>query len=209
MLLVMQEPAAPAASSTSPTFAGLLAALASPAKRPAPAWSDDGLEDDVATLSYEHALRAHSRYRPAAPADESLTQAADPWPKRNEENSAAVPQREARSSAGATLETVRPAHRGFERNLKCSSITIRVSDAECAQLRQRATEAGLTVSAYLRSCTFEAESLRALVKDTMAQLRAATQAAAPARPVKPRRSWLGWLARWLPRGRGVQGVARA
>ena len=60
----------------------------------------------------------------------------------------------------------------LDRNLKSASITIRMSNAECAQLRKRAAEAGLTVSAYLRSCTFEAESLRALVKDTLAQLRA-------------------------------------
>jgi hypothetical protein len=59
-------------------------------------------------------------------------------------------------------------------SLKDASITIRMSKAECAQLHRRAAEAGLTVSAYLRSCTFEAESLRAMVKDTMAQLRSAS-----------------------------------
>ena len=47
-----------------------------------------------------------------------------------------------------------------------------MSEVESAQLRQRAAEAGLTISAYLRSCTFEAESLRAQVKETLAQLRA-------------------------------------
>ena len=55
---------------------------------------------------------------------------------------------------------------------RTASITIRLSEAECAQLRQRAAESGLTVSAYLRSCTLEVESLRAQVKDTLAQLRA-------------------------------------
>jgi len=34
-----------------------------------PAWNDEGLEEDVATLSYEHALRTHARYRPAAGED--------------------------------------------------------------------------------------------------------------------------------------------
>ncbi len=63
----------------------------------------------------------------------------------------------------------------LERNLKSASITIRMSTSECEQLRKRAAEAGLTVSAYLRSCTFEAESLRALVKETLAQLRPEAQ----------------------------------
>jgi hypothetical protein len=87
------------------------------------------------------------------------------------------------------------------RDLKCASITIRLSEAECAQLRQRAAEAGLTVSAYLRSCTFEAESLRALVRETMAQLRAATTAAArPAVSDPQRRASLlksGLFRSWL------------
>jgi hypothetical protein len=76
-----------------------------------------------------------------------------------------------------------------ERDLKDSSITIRMSKAECAQLHSRAAEAGLTVSAYLRSCTFEVESLRGMVKDTMAQLRSVTAEANPA--PQPRRSRLG------------------
>jgi predicted DNA binding CopG/RHH family protein len=66
---------------------------------------------------------------------------------------------------------------------KSASIHIRLSAAENAQLRQRAAEAGLTVSAYLRSCVLEAEMLRAQVKQALAQLRAA-----PA-PEKPRRWW--------------------
>jgi hypothetical protein len=87
-----------------------------------------------------------------------------------------------------------------ERDLKDSSITIRMSKAECAQLHRRAAEAGLTVSAYLRSCTFEAESLRAMVKDTMAQLRSAQTQPKPANPAPPpRRSGVGKLARLFSR----------
>jgi predicted DNA binding CopG/RHH family protein len=66
---------------------------------------------------------------------------------------------------------------------KSSSIHIRLSAAESAQLKQRAAEAGLTVSAYLRSCVLEAESLRAQVKQALAQLRATPIAE------KPRRWW--------------------
>ena len=58
-----------------------------------------------------------------------------------------------------------------DRYLRSASVTIRLSKAECARLHQRAAEAGVTVSAYLRSCTFEAEALRAQVKAALAELR--------------------------------------
>ena len=58
-------------------------------------------------------------------------------------------------------------------DLRQASVTIRLSQAECARLHERAAEAGVTVSAYLRSCTFEAEALRAEVKAALADLRAA------------------------------------
>ena len=45
----------------SASFAGLMAALADPVSKRVPAWNDDDLEDDVATLSYERALQAHAR----------------------------------------------------------------------------------------------------------------------------------------------------
>jgi hypothetical protein len=84
-----------------------------------------------------------------------------------------------------------------ERNLKDASITIRMSKAECTQLHRRAAEAGLTVSAYLRSCTLEAESLRAMVKDALAQLRSETIQTKPATPATRRRSLLGRFTRRL------------
>jgi hypothetical protein len=89
-----------------------------------------------------------------------------------------------------------------EQNLKRASITIRLSRSESAQLHQRAAEAGLTVSAYLRSCTFEVESLRAQVKETLAQLRSATANPPPAQPTqtaaKPQPFFARmWLRLWL------------
>jgi hypothetical protein len=42
-------------------------------------------------------------------------------------------------------------------------------------LRKRSAEAGITVSAYLRSCAFEVETLRAQVKDAVAQMRCGTK----------------------------------
>jgi hypothetical protein len=210
MLHPMQQP-----SPTSPSFAGLLAALAAHAQSPGDrssspgwqsshAWNDDGLADDVATLSYESALRAHARYRPT---DQSLTQPAYPQPFSFEETSSAasaaapppVPHSAANPHPTANPERepnrLRPTP--FQRNLKDASITIRMSQAECAQLHRRAAEAGLTVSAYLRSCTFEAESLRAMVKDTLLQLRSVPTPPKPARSAPPRRSRFSKLTRWL------------
>jgi predicted lysophospholipase L1 biosynthesis ABC-type transport system permease subunit len=83
----------------------------------------------------------------------------------------------------------------LERNLKSASITIRMSHEECAQLRTRAADAGLTVSAYLRSCTFEAESLRAQVKDALSQLRAGESSGEAPRYAPVKRSWLHWPSR--------------
>jgi len=85
-----------------------------------------------------------------------------------------------------------------------------MSKAESEQLHRRAAEAGLTVSAYLRSCTIEAESLRAMVKETMAQLRSASDLMNPS---SARDSWwhrLGqWMARLLNPWQNHQRVARA
>lgn len=209
---------------SSPSFAGLLAALAAPSKRPDPAWNNDELADDVTSLSYESALRAHARYRATAapPADSRRSAAGSRAPV--EEGAAeefGVPEKirgthpartRADDSAGlmdglptsfrpespvsvndesvsggaspqggqSQAARLRPLSTPIERGLKSASITIRMSQAECDQLHQRAAEAGLSVSAYLRSCTFEAESLRAMVKEAMAQLRSAAAGQQPA-----------------------------
>jgi len=209
----MQQTAQSAPSPS--TFAGFLAALAEPEKKPELSWTDDALEDDIATLSYEHALRAHARYRSSDVPDlslaQSLTQPVAPGtsPARVPSPSAPAVPPPTPSVPHADAGTMGDISTPLERNLKCASITIRLSQAECAQLRQRAAEAGLTVSAYLRSCTFEAESLRALVKDTMAQLRSATSAGK--QPVLPpsRPSWFQRLVQFLAPWHGSPRVARA
>jgi predicted DNA binding CopG/RHH family protein len=207
MLHAMEQPGANASPPTSPNFAGLLAALAARARDSSPAWNDDGLEDDGLTLSYERALRAQARLRPAGPIDQSFTDAVDPGPIRLEElppaddaggaRPAVLPDAPWQAAASPKPQSNRPLAAAFERNLKNASITIRMSSAECAQLHRRATEAGLTISAYLRSCTFEAESLRAMVKETLAQLRLATAPAKLADAAPPRQSRLRRLARIL------------
>jgi hypothetical protein len=220
----MQQTAASTPSSTSPNFAGLLAALTSPT--PKTAWNTDDLADDVATLSYEHALRTHSRYRSPDPGEWGFAQAAD---------LAAAQARETRQSREAnqadaaplTPTATLPVETGWgeddepniahglnalpDKNKKCSSITIRLSKPECDQLRKRAAEAGLTVSAYLRSCTFEAEALRAQVKEVLAELRSATSVSDDLQVRKPkvvRRSWSDWFMRFMPGWNPSQRMAR-
>lgn len=51
-------------------------------------------------------------------------------------------------------------------------LSLRVSASEQAVVQARAAEAGLSVSAYLRQCAFEVESLRDQVKRALAELRA-------------------------------------
>lgn len=189
MLVRMASSAAAAPSGGAQTFAALLAEFAAPEKKFPPARDLDGLAADVATLSYESALRAQARYRafsgslPAASpvGAEISSPAALPF----------EPDERARACSGNESFSTAPAPR---EKLRCASITVRLSPAENGLLRQRAAEAGLTVSAYLRSCTFEVESLRTQVKATLAQLRqsqAKAQAAEP-RPARRIPRWLGW-----------------
>lgn len=148
-------------------FAGLLASLAAPPKPVAPAW--DELADDIATISYEQAVRTQARlYRQATNADAGRdVPASETTPASS---TAAAP---AAAGSAATPATA----------LKRASITIRLSESECSLVHQRAAEAGLTVSAYLRSCTLEVESLRAQVKEMLAQLsHAAAASRAPEAP---------------------------
>lgn len=222
----MQQSAANSPSPTSASFAAMLAGSAAPASAAAAGdrasvWSDDDLADDYATLSYERALRAHARYRSPDP---SLDPAPPPVPtsigqepirssEAHQGSPTATSQPASSSLADSPTEAPRNLPTVLDRNLKTASITIRLSQAESAQLRTRAAQAGLTVSAYLRSCTFEAESLRALVKDTMAQLRAnSAEAKQPApnptanRPARP--SLRRWWERLWPRVHAAPQAAR-
>ena len=201
------QPLPPAAAGFVNLLSGLIASK--PAPTSSDPWNDDALAQDVATLSYEQALRTHARYRPSsAPSMTGLTDLDSP-------NSRQVSTAQQTASACAELRSTARAVNSLEERRKSASITIRLSPTECDQLRERAAAAGLTVSAYLRSCVFEVESLRAQVKDTLAQLRSASaapepnpapQSAQPAvrsaqvRPVRDRAaqsSALGWLLRFL------------
>lgn len=143
-LELMHTAATESPKQDTPDFRGLLAALTAPDRKREPAWNDRDLAEDVATLSYESALRMHSRYQPSDRIDGALR-------------------------LGGQSDRVRTD--ASEKDRKCASITIRVSKAECEQLHRRAAEAGLTLSAYVRSCTLEAEALRAQVKQALAEMR--------------------------------------
>lgn len=202
-------------------FANLLSGLiaSKPAPKSSDTWNDDALAQDVATLSYEQALRTHTRYRPSSAPDltnltySDLSDLDSPFSQR------APGAQQTASTRADSRGAARPVN-SLEESRKSASITIRLSPNECDQLRERAAAAGLTVSAYLRSCVFEVESLRAQVKDTLAQLRSASAAregnpapqpaqpavrSAEARPVgesPAKASFLGWLLRFLfPRHR--------
>ena len=89
-------------------------------------------------------------------------------------------------------------HRAADSAPRTTIVTLRLSQAESAQLHQRAAEAGLTVSAYLRSCVFEAEALRTQVREALAQFRSAASqdtkvTSAPAQPPSPT-----WRTRFFP-----------
>ena len=131
------------------SFAGLLATLAAPQRQDTP-FNDDDLAEDVATISYERALRHHTRSNPAT--SRACSEAGSPAVSASATN------------AGGNSTPL-------PKSLKTASITIRFSEPECTQLRRRAAEAGFTVSAYLRSCTLEVEALRAQVKQALAELR--------------------------------------
>jgi hypothetical protein len=145
------------------SFGGVLAAFAAEAfgaEDRSAASNADGLADDVATFSYEHLLRAGSRF--------------------SAEDSPVV-------DGGS--DTAGHESGVLENKQKSASITVRMSHAECVQIRNRAAAANLTVSAYMRSCILEAETLRAQVKEALAELRVAA-------PEETRRVVAHALRRW-------------
>ena len=230
MLQAMQQTATAPLAPGSPTFAGLLAAFTAPAQKHKQPWDDDDVADDVVSLSYERALRADSRYRAPETLDRSLTQPVNTEslriyevvpgevvpgevvpddvlsaelvsPDRDPTAQRASAKLKYFSRPDSIAEASQANSITPDRNLKSTSITIRLSIPECLQLRQRAGEAGLTVSAYLRSCTFEAESLRALVKDTLANLRSEAPAENQTVPAPGGRTLRQWLAQFWPLSR--------
>ena len=165
----MPQPTALQPSSDPPSFAGLLAALATPPTDTEERfWPPGEVAEDVATLSYDRALRASVRYRQGERGDAAIPMAATQMTSRALEETTARPDETEDALPALAGKAIDPAP---DRELRPASVTIRLSKVECAQLRQRAAEAGMTVSAYLRSCTFEVDALRAQVKTVIAEMR--------------------------------------
>lgn len=210
MLQPMQQPAPTQPSPTSSNFAGLLAALASPqpaAQEDESLWTTSDLGEDVATLSYERALRTHARYRPPEGRAGREIDRGDrlSMPPASFEVDSGTDTAIETDAAGARPSL--PASAATDRDLRSASVTIRMSKAECARLRERAAEAGLTISAYLRSCALEAETLRAEVKKTLAELKTAVGTASPVAQVP--RPGLSWIWRLTKRGQQSPPAIRA
>lgn len=163
------------------SFASLLASFTGSPKRPAETWDDSALLDDVTTISYEQALRSHRRVPAFDLAQATSPAQQDPLP--------------ANIAASKALPDAGIKHR------KTASITIRLTKAEEAQLHERAAAAQLSISAYLRSCIFEAESLRAQVKEALSQMKAATTAEAQTPKYAQPKPTPNWRARLLPHWR--------
>ena len=187
MLVSMQPSALEAPEAPSRDFAGFLARFAGGDKTVRPQSEPDEGDEDVASLTYEHALRSHSCSSRVSAPDQ---------PERNSGANSLTPgihrlatTRSELPDAAMPHETNPPPQSGR----RCSSITVRLSAAESEQLRLRAAEAGMTASAYLRSCAFEVESLRAEVKTTLSQLRSLN--ATKAEPIQSgkRRSWFRFI----------------
>jgi hypothetical protein len=231
MLRTMQSLAEHASPPNSQNFAGFLAEFAKKPPKSLNAFADEQLADDVVSLSYERALRAHARSRvphsiesdvPVDPSPQEETGEQEPHgPEAFSSASDGITEERpapAATAPGSRASTSASSEAASNRALKSASITIRLSRDECAQLHRRASEAGLTVSAYLRSCTFEAETLRALVKQTMAQLKSNQAQEEPAQQRKGRGtglswptwlSWLNWLKGLWPKSRAHRGALEA
>ena len=169
----------PAPNPAPASFSAMLAALTAPPVQPAKD-KFEPLTDDV-TLSYESALRARASYlpvyRPETPGSATGTRLggragqAEATPTfKAEDASTSRTGNPAQPGLGANSDA------GLEPKFKRASVTLRMSKSERAQLQQRAGEAALTLSAYLRSCAFEVEGLRFQVKQALAELRAAKAA---------------------------------
>jgi hypothetical protein len=169
----MEQPEKNFPSPSAQSFAGLLASLAAPEKNGterATGWDEEELADDLVALSYEHALRAQAT-REAGLGESS--DAGDPLEKLPHRTRAG--EHDHASSA----------------SLRTASVTIRLSHLETARLRRRAAEAGLTVSAYVRSCVLETDALRAQVKEALAEMKTAVEST----PAPTRERWTGWMGR--------------
>jgi hypothetical protein len=197
-LQMMEQTAHTSLMANSPSFAGLLASLASrqqDAARRDDSRNSDGLVDDVVTLSYDPAIRSRTRDRTVKRGSDRNATAArrEGWEKLTVYE-VAEPGPEGVSGGPSAKDQMRLA---CARELRTTCVTIWMTKAERAQLRRRAVEARLTISAYLRSCALEADTLRAQVKTALAELKTGTKTEEATRPSQ--KPWAGLIERMIRR----------
>ena len=173
----MSEPSNLPASAKPEQFANLLAAFSSRAGQEHDEWDLSALADDVATISYEQALRANRRVRQPEYATKKLP---------------------IDSPATAGVSPAASHTPSEEKKRRVATITLRLTASEHAQLQERASAAQLSVSAYLRSCVFEAESLRAQVKEALSRMQSAS-VSPPVPTISSEDSRHTWRTRFFPR----------
>jgi len=144
-------------------------------KQESDSWDDSSLADDVAVLTYEEALHSTRQARITKPATDPML---DDPAKANP----------------AYCAVGKSKRRDAERKQRNATVTIRLTNEEQAQLHARAAAARLSISAYLRSCIFEAESLRSQVKAALAEMQS-TQSTPSASGLK---GLVNWRRRLFP-----------
>jgi hypothetical protein len=134
--------------------------------------SAKGRRDDSLSPASERlagALRETSRTRrskksqgasqPAYPLDESDCRPSESALERSKKQPEAI-------------VALAPANQEIALDLRRTVVSIRLTEKEFARLRDRADESGVSVSAYMRSCVLDAETLRSQVKRALAEIRA-------------------------------------
>lgn len=180
-------------------FAAMLTKIRLP-ERDARSWlaadNDFAANEEIIPLSYEQALKKHARRHSATPTTDRIDRVASLLAENLAERREQTLAESMNSLTGmpadyssATeidwniqdlqqeaqpLQTAASAPLGVPET-KAVSVTLRMNRQEASQVRQRAADAGLTVSAYIRSCVCEAEVLRAQVKSALQEMRQASE----------------------------------
>ncbi|HWT65510.1 MAG TPA: hypothetical protein VN151_05305 [Terracidiphilus sp.] len=173
------------------SFASALAGFTA-SSRPAATLPGDGLEDDIATITYEKALRSKPHKRSTAKS---------PSPRPNARTTAST-RKQPVSIRGGAIQIAQPAHAPAPApapHRRSSRVSVGLTAVEHAQLLERAAAAGISASAYLRSCLVEAEDLRAQVRDALEQFRASATPVPQAAPEPEQERRPSFMARLLGR----------
>lgn len=142
-------------------------------------------------LSYEEALRLHSRCANDAKSSSNAAKLTAGPP----DTSAHPAQRKTKRAAQNSRSSVERTSQDVALSLqpvqsipvlpRRESVSLRLTEMELTLLKERSSECGLSVSAYMRSCVLDTEQLRAQVKQTLAEMRALQMAALTSQATLP------------------------